>query len=416
MKAVVVGCGLIGLTSAYFLRQSGWEVSVVEREGGPARQTSFANGGLQTPSMSQPWNTPGCWRMLLASVFREDSPLKLRFGAIPSLAGWASLFLRSSRRTRFEQSTIRNLALASYSQEVMESIRRDARIDYGRSARGTLRLFRDDASLQAAVAAADQLSGHGLEFRRLSTEDTIAFEPALVPIADQLVGSIHYPMDEIGDAHRFCVGLADVARGMGVEFRYDTQVSSFEMNSGRVAAVVTNAGRVSADFYVIAAGSYSVPLLRMLGIRLPIRPAKGYSLTLEQAPGATVRVPVIDDDLHAAVVPINHSIRIAGTAEFAGYDTTVHPKRIDNLTTLLKKILPAGQFNLESAKAWCGLRPISADGVPIIGKTSVDNVLINCGHGPLGWTMAAGSARFLADMMSKETPRMDPCCYSLERF
>jgi D-amino-acid dehydrogenase len=416
LRVIIIGAGLIGVTSAYALRRRGHEVVVIEREAGPGLQTSFANGSLLTPSMPEPWNAPGCWRTLLASLVRSDSPMQLRAKALPTLTHWGLAFLRNSGAARYQRNVIRNLRLARYSLHVMASIRRDTAIEYGRTARGTLRLFREAAALDRALTAGP-LAAEGLTFRRLLKEQTLELEPALTPIASKFVGSIHYPVDETGDAHRFCRGLAEQARREGVQFRFGTEVLSIEVDAGRVTAIVSAGERFEAEKYLVAAASYSTPLLKSVGIDLPVQPVKGYSVTFDHPPQAdTLRIPIIDDDFHAVVVPLEGAIRVAGTAEFAGYDRSPNPARTRNLLKLLQQVLPKVPFDPATAKSWCGLRPMSSDGVPIIGPTPLSNLVVNTGHGPLGWTMAAGSAELLADLIDGRPPAVDPASYDLKRF
>jgi D-amino-acid dehydrogenase len=417
MKIIIIGSGLIGVTTAYFLRRRGYEVTVIDREEGPGRETSFANGALLTPSMPEPWNAPGCWRVLLASLGRKDAAMQLRMRALPALLGWGVEFLRNSKAAAFERNVLSNLRLALYSLEVMQSLRQQTHIEYGRAARGTLRVFRDRSTLDGAFAAANRLASEGLRFRRLSKEETVGLEPALEPIANQLTGALHYEADETGDAHRFCVSLAGRVREQGVDCRFCTEVTSLEMRAGRVVAAVSARERFVADKYIVAAGSYSTPLLRRVGVHVPVRPAKGYSVTFAGHQGRpSLSIPVIDDHLHAGVVPLEGAIRVVGTAEFAGYDRTVNPDRIRNLLMLLQEVLPQEQFDPATGTPWCGLRPMSVDGVPIIGPTPISNLLVNTGHGHLGWTMAAGSAQLLADFISEQSPSIDPASFALARF
>jgi D-amino-acid dehydrogenase len=416
MKVIVVGSGLIGVTTAYFLQLSGHAVTVIERCDGPGRETSFANGSLLTPSMSDPWNAPGCWRVLLASLARSDAPLQLRLRALPTLAGWGATFLRNSRAAAYERNTLRNLRLALYSREVMHSLHQQTGIEFGRTTHGSIRVFRSKSTLQRAIAAADRLSAEGIRFSALSPAETVDINPALSGIKDQLTGALHYESDESGDAYRFCIELAERARQLGVDFRFGTEVSELERGRGGIEAVRSGTERFVADLYVIAAGSYSTPLLRRARIRLPVRPAKGYSVTFAHAPRQALRVPVIDDDFHAAIVPLQDAIRVAGTAEFAGYDLALRSGRIHNLVRLLQNVLPQESFDSSAARSWCGLRPMSADGVPIIGPTPVPNLFVNTGHGHLGWTLAAGSARLLSDLLTQRAPGLDPAPFALERF
>jgi len=417
VKIVVIGSGLIGLTCAYSLRRRGHEITVIDRADGAGRETSFANGSLLTAGMSEPWNAPGCWRVLLGSLGRSDAALQLRLRALPSLAGWGITFLRNSRPAAFERNTLSNLRLTLYSLKVLQSLRQQTGVEYGRSAKGSLKICRDDVSLDRASAAAARLQSEGLSSRRLSRDEAIELEPALAPIANALAGGIHYGVDETGDAYRFCVALAEHARRHGVEFRFRTEVTSLETRSGAVTAVVCNQERFSADRYIVAAASYSTPLLRRVGVHLPVRPAKGYSVTFDDRQGKpSLTMPVVDDSLHAAIVPLQGAIRVAGTAEFAGFDQTLNPNRIRNLRQLLQDVLPQGAFDPETASPWCGLRAMSADGVPIIGPTPVSNLLVSSGHGHLGWTMAAGSAELLADLICGDSPAIDPEPYAMRRF
>jgi D-amino-acid dehydrogenase len=417
VKVIVIGSGLIGLTSAYFLKVRGHDVTVLDREEGPGRAASFANGALLTPSMPDPWNAPGSWRVLLASLGRSDSPMQLRLRALPALAGWGVGFLRNSRAALYERNALSNLRLALYSLKVMGSIREQTHIQYGRLAHGSLRVFRDPIGLDRACEVAGLRSSEGLSYRRLSRKQTVELEPALAPIGGQLAGAIHYEGDETGDSHRFCVALAEHARAQGVEFNFEHKVSSLEVRAGQVVAAVSGRERFIADRYVVAAGSDTAPLLKRVGVYLPVQPVKGYSVTFDrEAKASSLKIPVIDDDLHAAVVPLEGAIRAAGTAEFAGFNRTLNQARVRNLLGLLRGVLPEEHFDPAAAKSWCGLRPVSVDGVPIIGPTPISNLWVNTGHGHLGWTMAAGSARLLADLTDGNASSIDPAPYAPTRF
>ena len=417
MKIVIVGSGLMGVATAYVLQQRGHRVVVLERQEGPGRETSYANGTLLTPSMPEPWNAPGCWQVLLGSLCRSDAALQLHWGTLPGLADWGVEFLRNSSIARFERNSLKNLRLALYSLKMTAAVRLQTGIEYARIARGTLRLFREPYSLNRADSTSHRWASEGLAFRTLSAPEAVDLEPALAPIVDELAGAIHYPNDESGDAYRFCVALAEAAGNLGVEFRFGSSVTSLAMRAGSVAGAVTEHERISGDRYVVAAGSYSVPLLRHIGVRLPVRPAKGYSVTFQRVDARPLlRVPIIDDDFHAAVVPFGEGIRVAGTAEFAGYDLTLPSRRVRNLLRLLQQVLPQARFDPGAASAWCGLRPMSADGVPVIGRTPISDLFVNCGHGPLGWTMAVGSAHLLADVIDGSPASVEAADYELRRF
>ncbi|MGH8200508.1 MAG: D-amino acid dehydrogenase [Steroidobacteraceae bacterium] len=417
MKALIIGSGLIGTTAAYFLSRRGWEVTVLDRQGGPGQETSFANGSLLTPSMPEPWNAPGSWRVLLASIGRSDSALKLHLKTLPQLAGWGTAFLRNSSAARYERNTIKNLKLALHSLEVLGRLRREVDIQYGGAALGTMRVFRQLAPLEQAIAWAEKLRSAGLTYRRLTGSEVVATEPALAAIGGQLAGGIHYPADEIGNAYKFTVGVAEHARRAGVEFHFRTPVTGITVRQGRVTALRSGDKEFAADCYIVAAGSYSPLLLKTVGISLPVRPVKGYSLTFERpSPDIPFSIPVSDDDFHAVVVPLENLIRVAGTAEFIGYDLSLPEARIRNLVKLVEHLLPTAGLDPARAKPWCGLRPMSVDGVPIIGPTPIGNLWLNTGHGHLGWTLAVGSAQLLSDLLTAGSPRVSPEAYALARF
>jgi D-amino-acid dehydrogenase len=419
MKIVVVGSGLLGISTAHWLSELGAQVTVLDRAGGPARETSFANGALVTPSMSDPWNAPGVLWRLLGWLGREDSPMLLRPKALPSLAGWGLRFLRESSERRFHANTLANLRLASYSLATLRELRTRIAIDYDHGTVGTLKVIRNSRGFAAARSMAAWIGGHGVSWRELDRGQTLALEPSLAPIGAEIAGSIHFPDDEHGDARRFCEALAARAATHGVEFRYSTTIDALEYDGRRVRAVRSRNGAISADAFVIAAGSFSPQLLRGLGIRLPVAPVKGYSITVPM-PADVVGpvIPILDDELHAVAAPLDTKLRIAGTAEFAGHDLSVPESRIENLVRLLNRTFPtiARAVQRDSIQPWSGLRPMSADGVPIVGRTPIDNLFLNTGHGHLGWTMAAGSGRALADLIVGRTPDVDLTPYSLTRF
>lgn len=417
MKVLIIGGGLIGISTAYALNQLGFSVRVVERRPGPGLETSFANGALLHPSLPEPWNSPGCWRTLARSLVRKDSAMKLRLSAVPGLARWGLRFLSYANPGDFHRSTLSNFHLAQYSLTRMHELREVTGIEYGRITCGTLRIFRTQTALESALRTLTPLANRGLEYRVLNREDVLALEPALEPIGKNLAGGIHYYADEGGDAYQYCLSLARYAESHGVNIRYGATFSGFEMSSDRVVAAICNGERITADHYVVAAASYTAPLLRGVGVNVPVAPAKGYSITFDNTvPRTTLATPVIDDELHAAVVPLPNAVRVVGTAEFAGFDLTLSQERIQNLLNLLSAILPDAQFDFASARPWCGLRPMSADGVAIIGPTPLKNVSLNTGHGHLGWTTALGSAYLLADLLAGKSPELDPTHYDLTRF
>lgn len=418
MRVIVIGSGLLGVTSAYFLARNGAEVTVLERTGGAANATSYANAGMLTPSMADPWNAPGVFGQLLRYLGKEDAPLLLRPRALPSILGWGLTFLANSRVERFHANLAANLRLANYSLDILRALREQQSLSYDQKTAGTLRVFREQRALDASAARWETLARFGLKTHVLSAAATVELEPALAEVRDKLAGGIHCPQDESGDARQFTQALAEKARSAGVTFKFNTTVTGFEHDGRKITAVATDSGPLVADTVVVSAGSWSTPLLQGLGLRLPVRPVKGYSITLDAgAWNQRPALPVIDDALHAAVTPLGQRLRVAGTAEFAGYDTALSPARIENLFSLLLSVYPGFAPHLDRSRAqpWAGLRPVSADGVPYIGRLRYDNLYLNTGHGHLGWTLAAGSARLLADIVSGRPAGLDRTAYDPER-
>lgn len=420
MRVAVVGSGLLGVTSAYFLAESGCEVTVLDRAAAPAQGASYANSGMLTPSMADPWNAPGIFRQVLRWIGKEDAPFLLRPRALPSLLFWGVGFLCNARPERFHANMAKNLRLASYSLQQLRALRDRLGLQYDQRMRGTLKVFRHAAAFEDAARRNEVLARLGLDVRALDPEQCVQREPALASVRERLVGGIYCPEDESGDARAFTEALTEKARILGVQFRYGIGVRGFEREGGRVSALLTAAGAVQADAYVLAAGSWSPLLLRGLGLspRLPVQPVKGYSITVSMNGwAAPPQMPVIDDALHAAATPLGNRLRVAGTAELAGYDLSLTPARVENLFSLLLRLYPSFEPHLDRNRAapWAGLRPMSPDGVPRIGRLGLENLYVNTGHGHLGWTLACGSSRLLADLVQNRKPEIDSAPYDAQR-
>lgn len=419
MRVLVVGAGLVGTCTAWYLRQHGAEVTVVERAEAAGMETSFANAGMLTPSMADPWNAPGTLAKLLSWLGREDAPMLLRLRAIPSLARWGMEFLANSREAPFRSNTRKNVVLANYSLGLLRSLRADLDLEYDQGSGGTLRACRDQASLDRATELGGLLKTHGVDYQVLDRDGVIRVEPALGAVAEKLVGGIHYSGDESGDAHLFCQELGKASAMAGVEFRFGVEVIDISLSDDKLIIESSGAEKRDADAVVLAAGSFTASLARKLDLRVPVRPVKGYSITVPRGDWPDgPRIPVADDHLHTAVTPLGDRIRVAGTAEFAGHDATLRPARIENLYSLLDAVYPefASRLDRRSAKPWCGFRPMSADGVPILGSTQVPGVFLNTGQGHLGWTMAAGSGKAVADSVVGVPAEIDVGDYALARF
>ena len=420
MNTIVVGAGLLGLSTAYHLLQRGVRVTVVDAAPHSAAGASRANGGLLTPSMSDPWNAPGVALHLLRWLGRADAPLLLRGRALRGGSlRWMYRFLRASAPERYRVNTLKNLRLAQYSMTTLRELRAETGIDYGEVRYGTAKLFRDPHAFAIAERASGMLVANGVTVRVLDKAATLDLEPALEPIGRNIAGALHFPDDEIGDARRFCEALATELGRRGCNLRFGVALERWKHVRGRLSGVETSEGFLEADNIVLAAGVHSAPLARSLGIDIPVAPAKGYSISVPLGQWAPQpKLGVIDDELHAAATPLGEVLRVAGTAEFAGFDASIRPERVENLRRLVEAVYPQATTVVRSTdvQAWAGLRPMSSDGVPILGRTRVENLFVNTGHGHLGWTMAAGSGRIVADLISRGSSDLDAADYALARF
>jgi len=419
MQALIVGAGLLGLTTAYFLRRAGAQVTVVDRQAGVGRETSFANGAMLHASQANPWNEPGVLLTALRMLGREDSALLVRPRAVPGLWRWGSAFVRHSQPARYLRNFEKNIHLARYSLLQMRELRHTLKLDYDQREHGTMKLFRRPAEVAAAGRLCAQLSAWGIQHEAIDAARAVALEPALAPIAAQLAGGLYFPGDESGDAFKFCEALAAILRADGVSFRFDTVATGIRRAPGGRLLLETSRGAQDTTVLVLAAASHSAALARTVGLAVPVAPVKGYSLTLSRNGWPTApRIPVIDDHLHAAVCPLGERLRVAGTAEFAGFDLALTASRLQNLFELVLKLYPefAPYLDREMATTWTGLRPMSCDGVGIMGRTDVPGLFLNTGHGPLGWTMAAAAGRLVADEISGQRPALEMAAYRLERF
>lgn len=415
--AIVIGGGLLGVTNAWYLTERGFEVTLVERRDDTALETSFANGGLVTPSQSDPWNGPGTFGHLLKWLWREDSPLLLRPRALPGLWRWGLRFLWASRAAPWWSATEANLRLGLYSLECLRALRGAVRVDYDGLRAGTLKVFRDAAAFERSAALARALAPLGLKHRSLTGSDAAALEPWLAPVASKLAGAIHYPEDESGDAHRFAQVLADNTRRRGVRYLFGTAAAGFAASGGKVAALRTTKGELQGDIYILAAASATPGLVASLGLKLLIYPVKGYSLTLPMPQiERSLGVPLVDFEQKVVITPMGKRLRIAGTAEFAGFDLSLNSRRYGAILGHVQRLLPQLADSESDVQPWTGLRPMTVDGPPILGATRYANLFLNAGHGPLGWTLAAGSSRAVADLAAGRTPEIDLAPYSAARF
>ena len=418
MKITIIGAGIIGVSSAYFLAKSGYEVEVIDRQNGPGLETSFANAGMLTPSMSDPWNSPGLMGSLISSLIGGHSSLSLTPRVLPSMVGWGFSFLNQSRQKYFYNNLHRSAELCCYSMKVLTKLNDDLNINYQGYKTGSMKIFRDQSAMDKLVKLSEHLKDHGMTFQVLKSKELLKKEPSLKEAEHRLCGGVYFPDDHAGNAYQFTCEMEKKTRNLGVSFRYGVSVNKMVRDGEKITKLISSKGDFISDMFILCAGSYSTPLARTAGLNIPVRPAKGYSLTIPiNGWNSGPRMPLIDDGSHLAITPLGDTIRIAGTAEFVGYDRNIKKNRIGKLYNLFDEIYPQFSPYLErdKVKEWAGLRPLTADGSPYIGRTPIKNLHLNTGHGPLGWTMAAGSAKMLSNILRGEKTILDENSYSLNR-
>ncbi|MEN2426139.1 D-amino acid dehydrogenase [Chromobacterium vaccinii] len=412
MRVAVLGAGVVGVSTAWFLARMGHEVVVLERACGAARETSFANGGQLSVSQSEPWANPGAPWQVLRWLWRDDAPLLFRPRMDPSQWRWIAGFLAECLPGRHQRNMRQMVALGLYSRDAMRQLREETGISYRRLSRGILSLHYDACQLRHAHRSAERLQALGVDKRVLSPMQALALEPALEPTLPGLAGASWCPDDESGDVHLFTRGLAEAAAGLGVEFRYNTRINALETADGGVSAVsVTGPDggyqRVTADAYVLALGSHSPLLAAPLGLRLPVYPAKGYSATAPVKSLIAAPMVSLTDESHKLVFSrLGDELRIAGTAELSGYSSSLDPLRCEALLRRARTLFPSA-CDWEAARFWSGLRPATPGNVPLIGRSGIGRLFLNTGHGTLGWTEGAGSGKALAEIISGRTPQLD---------
>jgi D-amino-acid dehydrogenase len=416
MKVVVLGAGVVGVTSAWYLLQAGHEVTVLEREAGPALQTSFANGGMVSWGYATPWASPGLLRKAVRWQFERDAPLLLHWRRDPAMWRFMLNMLANASAGRYELNKTRLLRLSRYSHQTLVALREDTGLCYEEGQGGTLELFRSEAQMSGLEQELRLFAENGIPAQRLDAEACLAVEPGLERCRHLLAGGLQFPDDEIGNCQCFTSERASLAGQRGTDFRYGVSVSRVRAEDGRVTGLDTDQGVVAADAYVIAAGSYSPALLAPLDIRLPVYPVKGYSLTAPIVdPEAAPRSSLMDEARKVAITRLGERLRVAGIAELAGFDLSLESRRYGVIERVARDWFPdAADFS--QIEWWCGLRPMTPDGPPVIGATPYANLFLNNGHGTLGWTLSCGSAKVLADIVSGREPEISTDGLTLARY
>jgi D-amino-acid dehydrogenase len=409
VKIVVLGAGVVGVTGAWYLAAAGHEVTVIDRREGAGLETSFANGGQISAGHAEPWARPEVLPKILRWLGRDDAPLLFRPRAEWAQWAWGMRFLYECRPGRFERHSRTLAGLAAYSRERLRALRAELGLRYEHLERGILQFATDAGDLDAMARHAEAMRKLGVHREVKSAAECLALEPALQDSADPVLGGVYEPRDESGDAYRFTSELSRIAASRGVAFRFGAAIRALERSGNAVTGAVLESGEtVCGDAYVMSLGSYSPLVLAPLGIRIPVYPLKGYSITLPLGPGEAAAAPSVSltDEAHKIVISrLGNRLRAAGTAELAGYDDAVNPARCSAIVRRIRALFP-GLGAITMMDRWAGLRPATPSNVPLIGRTGLRNLYLNTGHGTLGWTLACGSAAALADLVSGRPPQV----------
>ncbi len=416
MNIIVLGSGVVGVTSAYYLAQQGHEVTVIDRQAQPALETSFANAGQISPGYSAPWAAPGIPMKAVKWLMQQHAPLKIQPMIDATMWKWMVKMLGNCTEGKYAVNKERMMRLAEYSRDCFIDLRSETRVNYDDRAQGTLQLFRTQKQVADAAKDIEVLERCNVPYQQLDTAGCVDIEPALGRVREKIVGGLRLPGDETGDCFIFTQKLADMTKAMGVTYKMNTHVLGILTDGDKITGIKTSAGVKTADAYVVALGSYTTPLLDKVGVRLPIFPVKGYSLTVpitnpEAAPVSTV----MDETYKVAMTRFDDRIRVAGTAELAAFSDELLDQRRATVSMVVNDIFPDGG-DIEQAEFWTGLRPMTPDGTPVVGATRYPNLYTNSGHGTLGWTMSCGSSQLLADIISQRKPGIDPTGLDVSRY
>ena len=416
MRIVVLGGGVMGVTTAYYLAAEGHEVVVLDRQKAVGQETSFANAGLIAPGHVYAWASPRAPMVLLKSLYRDDTALRFRLRADPRLWAWSLRFLANCTAARNRKNTLRKLSLCLYSQKVLNELRAEAKLDYDRTAAGLLYLYRDKAHFDSGVANMAMLNDHGMSLQAVDPTRIAELEPQLAHAKDKLAGAIYAPTDESGDCLKFTERVAVAAVGQNVVFMLDHTIRRIEFSGDRITGIATDKGRIEGDAYVLALGSYSPLLASPLGVKLPVYPIKGYSVTLpiEDHKGAPT-VAGVDEKNLVAYARLGDRLRLTATAEFAGYDTSYEASNFAHMLRVARELFPAAAA-YDKPDYWACLRPMTPEGTPILGRCRMKNLYLNTGSGHMGFTMSAGCARIVTDIIAGRNPAIDITGLTIDRY
>ncbi|MEY1592577.1 D-amino acid dehydrogenase [Burkholderia sp. Bmkn7] len=415
MRVVILGSGVVGVASAYYLARAGHEVTVIDREAGPALETSFANAGQISPGYAAPWAAPGVPLKAVKWMFEKHAPLAIRLDGTRFQLQWMYQMLRNCTAERYAVNKGRMVRLAEYSRDCLQALRADTGIQYEGRTGGTLQLFRTQQQLDGAAKDIAVLQEANVPFELLSPAELKNAEPALAAVSHKLTGGLRLPGDETGDCQLFTTRLTALAESLGVKFRYNTPIDALAIAGGKIAGVQCGSETVRADAYVVALGSYSTSFISNL-MKIPVYPLKGYSITAPIVNEAAAPVStVLDETYKIAITRFDQRIRVGGMAEIVGFDKKLRAARRETLEMCVNDLFPGGG-DTSKATFWTGLRPMTPDGTPIVGRTPVSNLFLNTGHGTLGWTMSCGSGQLLADLISGKMPAIQADDLSVHRY
>ncbi|WP_345811239.1 D-amino acid dehydrogenase [Paraburkholderia sp. PREW-6R] len=415
MRVVVLGSGVVGVTSAYYLARAGHDVTVIDREAGPALETSFANAGQISPGYASPWAAPGVPLKAVKWMFQKHAPLAIRLDGTQFQLQWMWQMLQNCTSSRYAINKGRMVRLAEYSRDCLQALRAETGIRYEGRTGGTLQVFRTQQQFDGAAKDIAVLREANVPFELLSPAELAKAEPALAAVSHKLTGGLRLPGDETGDCQMFTTRLAAMAEELGVQFRYNTPIDSLALAGDRIAGVQCGSELVRADSFVVALGSYSTQFLSGL-VKIPVYPLKGYSITAPIVNEAAAPVStVLDETYKIAITRFDDRIRVGGMAEIVGFDKSLREARRETLELCVNDLFPGGG-DTSKASFWTGLRPMTPDGTPIVGRTPVSNLFLNTGHGTLGWTMSCGSGQLLADVMSGKQPAIKADDLSVHRY
>ncbi|MDC4858118.1 D-amino acid dehydrogenase [Acinetobacter baumannii] len=415
MRVIVLGSGVIGVASAYYLARQGAEVTVLDRQPGPAEETSFGNAGQISPGYSTPWAAPGIPFKAVKWMFQHHAPLAINLDGSMWQLQWMAQMLKNCNPQSYAVNKERMMRVAEYSRDCLRELRKDTGIHYENRAKGTLQLFRKEAQMEAVQRDISVLEECGVSYELLNANELGRVEPALANAQDKLVGGLHLPNDETGDCYLFTNALAQIAKELGVNFQFNQNVEKLIVEGDQIKGVQVNGKILTADRYVLAFGSYSRDFLKPLDLQLPVYPVKGYSLTIPIVdPAFAPQSTVLDETYKIAITRFDQRIRVGGMAELSGFNLGLNEDRRATLQMVTQDLFPGG--DMEQASFWTGLRPMTPDSTPIIGATRFKNLFLNTGHGTLGWTMACGSGKLISDIVLNHKTDISTDGLSIQRY